>query len=129
MLVATWLLAAASLASAIPKWDMENGFLVDLLNEDKFEVENVLKLPTRFKDLPPILKKPKSHERSLKEGEIPQYVIDYAPFVHLYSEERYLPYDIKQYVEHFHAEFKNGTTVPGTENGQLNITNGPKLKE
>lgn len=117
MLLAPLLLATA-FASAVPKWKMDDSFIVEAL-EEKVEIENVLKLPL-FKNRPPVLHLPKSHERTLKNGEIPQYVLDYAPFVHLYSEERYLPYDVKDFVEHFHVSYRNGTTVNGTE--KLNIT-------
>ncbi|KAH3900905.1 uncharacterized protein SCDLUD_002365 [Saccharomycodes ludwigii] len=34
-------------------------------------------------------------------NEIPEYVIKYAPIVHLYSEEKYLPCDVKTFVERF----------------------------
>ena len=61
--------------------------------------------------------KPKSKQRSLKDGEIPQYVLDYSPYVYLYLEERYLPYDIKDFVTNLHAEWHNGTIINGTENG------------
>ena len=36
-----------------------------------------------------------------KLTDIPDYVTKYAPVVHLYSEERYLPYGIEEYVNHF----------------------------
>lgn len=47
---------------------------------------------------------------------IPDYVTKYAPVVHLYSEERYLPGDINEYVTHFvltdESEACNLTTQP-----------------
>lgn len=44
-----------------------------------------------------------------KLDKVPQYVVDNCPLVHLYSEERYWPSDIKEYVANFHLEdqFKN----------------------
>lgn len=71
--------------------------------------------PNNLRNLPPIIANPTTSQRTTKDGEIPNYVIDYAPLVHLYSEERYLPYDVKEYVTNLHVEFENGTTVPGTE--------------
>ncbi|ODQ63463.1 hypothetical protein NADFUDRAFT_53132 [Nadsonia fulvescens var. elongata DSM 6958] len=40
----------------------------------------------------------------INPGEIPQYVTEYAPVVHLWSEEKYLPYDIKSFVSHFYVK-------------------------
>lgn len=50
-------------------------------------------------------------ERSIKDGEIPQYVIDHCPLVHLYSEEEYLPYDIAEFVKHFDISDRKGRIV------------------
>lgn len=110
------LLIAAISATAIPKWEMDDGYIISAINNEKVEIENVLKSPIDSKKYPPILKQPKAHERSLKDGEIPQYAIDYAPYVHLYSEERYWPYDIAKFVENFHVTYSNGSLVNGTEN-------------
>ncbi|ODV88964.1 hypothetical protein CANCADRAFT_132337 [Tortispora caseinolytica NRRL Y-17796] len=49
---------------------------------------------------------------AVRPGEIPDYVLKYAPAVHLYSEEIYLPYHVRDYVTHFTA----------TQHGK-NITN------
>ncbi|ODV83179.1 hypothetical protein CANARDRAFT_9899 [[Candida] arabinofermentans NRRL YB-2248] len=76
-----------------------------------------------LKNLPPLIARPTSEERTIKKGEIPQYVLDYSPMVHLYSEERYLPYDVKEFVSHFHPEFRNGTIpFPYNSHTSLNIT-------
>lgn len=44
---------------------------------------------------------------------IPQYVIDHAPAVYLYSEEKYLPYSIEKYVTHFYAKDGYGNNITG----------------
>lgn len=68
-----------------------------------------------FKDLPRLKKNPSPSERTLTPGQIPEYVIQYAPLVHLYSEERYMPYDIKDFVNHFRPIYKNGTHLEYSE--------------
>ncbi|KAH3661615.1 hypothetical protein OGAPHI_006463 [Ogataea philodendri] len=81
------------------------------------DVESLTKVMTDsvskrgLKSLPPLSSWPKPHERTLKPGEIPAFVIDYAPMVYLYSEERYMPYNIEEFVTHFHAELENGTRL------------------
>lgn len=98
-------------------------------------------------NLPPIKQNPTSDEMTIKPGQIPDYVTQYAPLVYLYSEEKYLPYDIKEFVTHFRPTYRNGTTVniPGKnpldplyENQTLtlqdlshisSIKNGKRLKE
>ena len=52
--------------------------------------------------------------------EIPQYVFDYAPLVHLYSEEQFWPCDIKEHLFHVTPEL-NYTPIKGLP--QLNLTN------
>ena len=52
--------------------------------------------------------------------EIPQYVLDYAPLVHLYSEEQFWPCDIKEHLFHVTPEL-NYTPIQGLP--QLNLTN------
>lgn len=54
-------------------------------------------LPPPFQDPIPKRQKP----IPMKSSTIPDYVIKHAPIVHLYSEERYYPYDIEEYVSHF----------------------------
>ncbi|VVT52070.1 uncharacterized protein SAPINGB_P003307 [Magnusiomyces paraingens] len=46
-----------------------------------------------------------------KNGEIPTYVTDYAPVVHLYAEEKYLPYSIEEFVKHFYVSTANGNNI------------------
>ncbi|ODV95482.1 hypothetical protein PACTADRAFT_50198 [Pachysolen tannophilus NRRL Y-2460] len=99
--------------------------LVSLGLPEGVHVDNAFKSSVRFKGLPPIIPYPLNTQKTLKTGEIPQYVIDYSPVVHLYSEEKYLPYDIKEYVKNFHAEFEDGTKLL---NGKtLNINDLSKL--
>ncbi|KAF8005393.1 hypothetical protein HF325_000850 [Metschnikowia pulcherrima] len=125
MLVIPWislLLILAATASSVPNWDMNEGYIANTLNHDYAEIDNILMPALDHKKYPPILRKPTEEKRTLRSGEIPQYVLDFAPFVHLYSEERYFPYDIKKFVEHFSVKFGNGTVVHGQENGRLHIS-------
>lgn len=46
-----------------------------------------------------------------KMNKVPQYIIDNCPLVHLYSEEKYWPSDIKEYVKNFHLEDKNKNRI------------------
>lgn len=85
------------------------------------------KTPGRFQHLPPIISNPDPFQTTINPGEIPDYVVEYAPVVYLYSEERYLPYDIKSYVTNFHVEYPNGTVVEGTEK-DMNIQKLAELK-
>ena len=63
-------------------------------------------------------KDPADDPRALHK--IPQYVLDYAPLVHLYSEEKFWPCDIKEHLFHVTPEL-NYTPIPGLP--QLNLTN------
>lgn len=68
---------------------------------------------TNFNFTPPI-KSPNDlldHERTLTDGEIPRYVLDHSPLIHLYSEEKYLPGDIQSFVPHFQLVTSNYETV------------------
>lgn len=58
--------------------------------------------------------------------EIPQYVLDYAPLVHLYSEEQFWPCDIKEHLFHITPEL-NYTPIQGLP--QLNLTNLDQLNQ
>ena len=58
--------------------------------------------------------------------EIPQYVLDYAPMVHLYSEEQFWPCDIKEHLVHVTPEL-NYTPIQGFP--QLNLTNLDQLNQ
>lgn len=81
------------------------------------EIGLMVEAKSKYKNLPPLKARPEPHERTLKAGEIPQFVTDYAPLVFLYSEERYLPYDIDEYVSNFRPTWRNGTTIdlPGKD--------------
>lgn len=58
--------------------------------------------------------------------EIPQYVLDYAPLVHLYSEEQFWPCDIKEHLFHVTPEL-NYTPIRGLP--QLNLSNLDQLNQ
>ena len=92
-----------SLISAT-RWEAQESYILNTINNEDFNMDNFLKSPTSYGNLPPIISMPKKSQRTLELGEIPDYILDYAPLVHLYSEERYLPYDIKKFVRHLHAE-------------------------
>ncbi|RKP28632.1 hypothetical protein METBISCDRAFT_3063, partial [Metschnikowia bicuspidata] len=83
-------------------------------------INNIFKSPLDSKNYPPIMPRPSPEQRTLRYGQLPQYVIDYAPYVHLYLEERYMPYDVRDFVSHFHAEFGNGTVID-VDDGCLDI--------
>lgn len=59
--------------------------------------------------------------------EIPQYVFDHAPLVHLYSEEKFWPCDIAEHLLHVTAEL-NYTPVQ-FQSANLNLTNLDELNE
>ncbi|KAI5950499.1 VPS62 [Candida jiufengensis] len=94
-----------------------NNYILNTIQDDykELKISNILPDPIKYKNLPPIISLPSQEQRTLKPGEISQYVIDYSPLVYLYSEEKYLPYDIKEFVTNFHVTYKNGTIYPGTE--------------
>lgn len=123
------LLAVPALAV---RWDARDSYIAEVLAQNRVEMDNVLKLPLNFGNYPPIIANPTATQRTLENGEIPQYVVDYAPLVHLYSEERYFPYDIEKFVKHFHLRYENGTVVPGTTNGHINfpeLGSYPRLRD
>lgn len=114
----TVLVATVAAVTDEVKWkaDRESLILSAVDSPDKqITIDNIFRSPTNFKNLPPIISAPSLLQRTLKPGEVPHYVIDFAPLVHLYTEERYLPYDIADYVKHFHVEYDNGTVIPGTD--------------
>lgn len=112
----SWALLIVAVSAVPPAWEAQrDSYILQTMEDSNVAIDNVLKSPTFFKDYAPIVSLPNKKERTLKKGEVPQYVIDYAPLVHLYSEERYMPYDIKKYVSNFHVEYDNGTVIPGTE--------------
>ncbi|CDK29297.1 unnamed protein product [Kuraishia capsulata CBS 1993] len=82
---------------------------------DEITMLDMMKSSSLFRNLPPLVSLPAASERTLVAGEVPDYVLDFAPVVHLYSEERYLPYNVEKFVSNFHACFRNGSLVPGGE--------------
>ncbi|CAH2353297.1 vacuolar protein sorting-associated protein 62 [[Candida] railenensis] len=121
-------------ASALPSWDVQqNSYIINAINSEQTEIDiqNVFRSPINFPDFPKIQARPKKKDRTTKEGEIPQYVVDFAPFVYLYSEEAYLPCDIADFVSHTHAVYDNGTVIDDTVD-HMNLTklaNLPKDKD
>lgn len=99
--------------SALFKVSGQNYFFASIDKDIDMESISGDKIDTRH--LPPIVRFPSASQKTLENGEIPSYVIDYAPLVYLYSEERYHPYDIREFVTHFHVTHPNGSVVPGTE--------------
>lgn len=66
----------------------------------------------RQTDLPPLVGTPNDTQRSLHDPYvIPEYVSRFSPMVHLYSEERYLPYDVAEFTKHFWVGWRNGSVV------------------
>lgn len=50
--------------------------------------------------------------KSLKQrGNVPQYVIDNSPLLHLYSEEKYWPADVKDFVKRFQLRDHSGEKI------------------
>jgi hypothetical protein len=99
--------------SVLFKVSDQNYFFASIDKEIDMDSISGDKIDTRH--LPPIIRFPSASQKTLQNGEIPSYVIDYAPLVYLYSEERYRPYDIREFVTHFHVTHPNGSVVPGTE--------------
>lgn len=58
---------------------------------------------------------------------IPQYVFDYAPLVHLYSEEKFWPCDIAEHLFHVTPNLNYTPIQPRTQS--LNLTNLDELNE
>lgn len=114
----------------VAKDDNDQDIFTLNLNDDYFEEYNTNddetmnyvhnELPNwQLKELPPIKKFPiMQTDRTLKKGEIPKYVLDHNPLVHLYTEEEYLPYDIEDYVKHFHLQFRNQSII---QNSSLSL--------
>lgn len=105
-----------------------DSYIANTLENNDATIQKVFSGSRNFADLPPIIPRPQKKERTIEDGELPRYVIDYAPLVHLYSEERYLPYDVQEYVTNFHVRYENGSIVPGTEN-DMNIHKLSELKD
>ncbi|KAI4231991.1 MAG: hypothetical protein LQ352_008373, partial [Teloschistes flavicans] len=60
-------------------------------------------------------------------NEIPQYVLDYAPLVHLYSGEKFWPCDMAEHLEHV-TPYLNYTQIRATSE-HLNLTNLDELNQ
>ncbi|KAL8626082.1 hypothetical protein Q9189_008236, partial [Teloschistes chrysophthalmus] len=68
---------------------------------------------------------PKEDDRPANE--IPSYVLDYAPLVHLYSGEKFWPCDIAEHLEHV-TPYLNYTQIRATSE-HLNLTNLDELNQ
>lgn len=84
---------------------------VNLEYENDDEFNKFLHSRSSYKNLPELESYPKESHRTINTGEIPDYVIKYTPLVYLYSEEKYLPYDIEKYVSNFRPTWRNGSTI------------------
>lgn len=128
MRISWWILIPLAIASDL--YELGNSHIESVMNNLEMEakIDTMLRnTPGRFRELPHIVPRPDPFQRTLKDGEVPDYIIEYAPLVHLYSEERYLPYDIKKFVTNFHVERGNGTVIEGTEE-DMNIKKLGHLK-
>ncbi|SCU97810.1 LAMI_0F11474g1_1 [Lachancea mirantina] len=88
------------------------GAVVPWIDNDFFE--EMSEAPKLGWGLPPVLAPGDVTDdtKSLPyQGHIPQYVVDYCPLVHLYSEERYWPADIRKYAHHFTLKDEEGGYV------------------
>ncbi|CCE61648.1 hypothetical protein TPHA_0A05740 [Tetrapisispora phaffii CBS 4417] len=66
--------------------------------------------------LPPILPPEKVNDDNkslLDNSEVPSYVIDFCPLVHLHTEEEYWPSDIADYVKNFNLTDATGNIILG----------------
>ncbi|KAL8866625.1 MAG: hypothetical protein Q9174_006188 [Haloplaca sp. 1 TL-2023] len=71
--------------------------------------------------------RPSTQKESSPTNDIPQYVLDYAPLVHLYSGEKFWPCDIAEHLEHV-TPYLNYTQIRATSSN-LNLTNLDQLNE
>ncbi|CCF57198.1 hypothetical protein KAFR_0C02050 [Kazachstania africana CBS 2517] len=111
-----------SIAFLLCFFSLSLAVLVPWLDNDPFyklQLEDEAIHSRQISDLPSVVPPEEltDETRSLPKHltKVPQYVVDNCPLVHLYSEERYWPYDIKNYVNHFHLRESNGakiTTAP-----------------
>ena len=60
-------------------------------------------------------------------SEIPQYIFDYAPLVHLFSGEQFWPCDMAEHLEHVTPDLNYTPILSRTQN--LNLTNLDNLNE
>ncbi|SMN18083.1 similar to Saccharomyces cerevisiae YGR141W VPS62 Vacuolar protein sorting (VPS) protein required for cytoplasm to vacuole targeting of proteins [Maudiozyma saulgeensis] len=102
--------------------------LIYCLPPDPFLDSNFLKDPNvsrQLNKLPPLLSPDQltDETRSLSKHleKVPQYIIDNCPMVHLYSEEKYWPSDITDFIKNFHLADKDGNVFE-FENGRTNLT-------
>ncbi|KAI4129801.1 MAG: hypothetical protein LQ338_002052 [Usnochroma carphineum] len=68
-----------------------------------------------------------SKKESKPAEDIPKYVLDYAPLVHLFSGEKFWPCDIAEHLEHV-TPYLNYTPIRATSDN-MNVTNLDKLNE
>lgn len=99
-------------------WPSHPGFLHDPLEHFDCEEAYRLQYPLEAESVMPMSGK----ETVFEKGEIPEYVIRYAPVVHLYSEEKYLPYDVNEYVPKFYLKYGNGSNVTTEQDLPLNLS-------
>ena len=59
-------------------------------------------------------------EKERKLREIPQYVLDYAPYVHLFSKEQYWPSDVAEHLAHTSQRI-NYTEIVGNARGLVDL--------
>lgn len=59
-------------------------------------------------------------EEETKRREIPQYVFDYAPYVHLFSKEKYWPANVAEHIA-YTSQRLNSTELSGTARGILDL--------
>lgn len=108
------LLLLPSLINCIPPDPFQD---IDFLNDPE--------ISRQLDKLPPILSPDQltneSRSLSKKLNKVPQYIIDNCPLVHLYSEERYWPSDINEFLTHFRLVDKDGETVQFAD-GHINLT-------
>ncbi|KAL8945585.1 MAG: hypothetical protein Q9222_007888 [Ikaeria aurantiellina] len=66
-------------------------------------------------------------KQSASKNDIPDYVLEYAPLVHLYSGEQFWPCDIAEHLQHV-TPYLNYTPIGPTSNN-LNLSNLDQLNE
>lgn len=105
-LIWVFLISQISLAIRIPVSNIDP--FEHMHNEDSLDKRN------KFGNLPPVVPPSMINDdnRSLKDKkQIPSYIIDHCPLVHLYSEEKYYPSDMKDFVNHFTLKNANGEQI------------------
>ena len=118
ILVAIIFTALHYTAPIIPTWLRgQVGAWLNVCGSDRGWQDSVVDIKTRPEDLA-------NDPRVMHE--IPQYVLEYAPLVHLYSEEQFWPCDIKEHLFHVTPEL-NYTPIQGLP--PLNLTNLDQLNQ